>query len=63
MLAPEEMDKLVVLRVNREFMKFIRHNNPDVVKCSFSEHPLTILSDKDNTEVKVEEAPRMGAIF
>ena len=63
MLAPEEIDKLVVLRMNREFMEFMRHHYPDVVKCSFSKHPHTILSEKDDAKEKVGEAPRMGAIF
>jgi len=61
-LAPE-IDKLVVLRMNREFMEFMRHNYSDVVKCSFSKHPHTILSEKDNTEEKVEEVPWMGGIL
>ena len=60
MLDPEEIDKLVVLRMNREFMEFMRHNNPDVVKCSFSKHPHAILSEKDDAEEKVG---KMGAIF
>ena len=49
LLAPEEIDKLVV-RMNREFMEFMRHNYSNVAKCSFSKHPHTILSEKDNTE-------------
>ena len=31
LLAPEEIGKLVVLRVNREFMEFMRHHYPNVV--------------------------------
>ena len=58
LLAPEKIDNSVVLRMNREFMQFMRQNYPYVVKCSFSK-----LSAKDNTEEKVEEVPRMGAIF
>ena len=30
LLVPEEIDKLVVLRMNREFMEFMRHKSPDV---------------------------------
>ena len=56
MLAPEEIDKLVVLRMNRKFMEFMRHHYPNVVKCSFSKHPHTILSEKGNTEEKLEKA-------
>ena len=63
LLAPEEIDKLVVLRMKRDSMEFVRHHYPDVVKCSFSKHPHTIPSEKDNTEEKVQEAPRMGTIF
>jgi hypothetical protein len=46
--------------MNREFMEFMCHRYPDVVKCSFSKDPHTILSEKDNAEEKVEEAPRMA---
>ena len=57
----EEIDKLVVLRTNREFMEFMRHHYPDVKYC-FSKHLHVILSEKYNTKEKVVQVPWMGAI-
>ena len=46
-LGPDEINKVVVLRMNREFMKYMRQDHP---KASLQHFIMTLLKSGDNAE-------------
>jgi hypothetical protein len=49
LLSPEEIDKLVVLRMNKEVMKFMRKNYPEIINSAHAKFG-SVVSPEDCKE-------------
>ena len=49
----DEIDRVVTLRMNRDFMEFMRANYPDVIKSTHPKYGSIITADDDVKEERV----------
>ena len=49
LLSQEEIDKLVVLRMNKDFMKFMRKNYPEIINSAHAKFG-SVVSPEDSRE-------------
>ena len=54
-LSDDEIDKVVTLRMNREFMEYMRTNYPEVIKSMFPKYGTLVTAEDVREERHKEE--------